>query len=107
MTESSHASRSCPRKIQDWLRLGVFPFKSYVIVVSVLFLLSIPFRTQHSGPSDAEVWLLLGLLPCSLVLLVAALVFALVGPKGLALPCAAYGAAAFYVAGTFLPALSS
>ena len=98
----------CPRSKQDWLRFLAFPFKAYAIIAPVLFLISVEFpRPRHSGPTDAEVFLILSLFPCSLILFIAALVFACTGPKGFALSCAGFGAAAFIIGFLFLPSLST
>ena len=98
----------CPHSKQDWLRFVAFPFKAYVVIAPMLFLISVQFpRPRHSGPTDAEVFLILSLFPCSLILFIAALVFALAGPKGFALPCVGFGAAAFIIGFLFMPRLAT
>ena len=98
----------CPHNKQDWLRFAVFPFKAYVVAAPLLFLISVQFpRPRHSGPTDAELFLILSLFPSSLFLLLAALAFALAGPKGFALPCVGFGAAAFIIGFLFLPLLAT
>jgi hypothetical protein len=87
-----------PQSKRDWLRLVVLPFKAYVVIAPLLFLISIQLpRPRRSGPTDADVFLINSLFPCSLILLFAALLFALAGPKGLALPCGVFGAVAFII----------
>jgi hypothetical protein len=88
-----------PQSRQEWLAFALLPFKAYTILAPLLFVVSATLlaRPPHTGAADAEVLLVLGLLPCSAILLTAAAVFALVGPKGTALPCAGFGAAAFII----------
>jgi hypothetical protein len=97
-----------PHNKYDWLRLLVLPFKAYVVIAPLLFLISAQFpRPRHGGPTDAEALLVVCLIPCSLILLLAALLFALIGPKDFALPCAFFGALAFLLAFLFLPMLAT
>ena len=86
----------------------LLPFKAYTVIAPLLFFVSVGFpRPPHSGATDAEMLLLVGLFPCAAILLFAALVLAFVGPKGTALPCAAFGAAAFVIGFWLMPTLAS
>ncbi len=100
--------RIFPQSKEDWLRFLVLPLKAYVVVAPVLFLVSFQLpRPLHSGATDAEALLVVSLFPCSLALFLAALLFALTGPKGFALPCAAFGLAAFAIGFFLLPGLAT
>ena len=97
-----------PHSKQGWLRFAVLPFKAYVLIAPILFLISIRLpHPRHSGATDAEVFLVLGLSYCSIILFLAALIFALAGPKGFALPCVGFAVAAFIITCLLLPSLAS
>jgi len=97
-----------PRSRQAWLGLVLLPFKAYTVLAPILLVLSASLpRPRHTGATEAEALLVFGLFPCSLILLLAALVLALVGPKGKALSCACFGAAAFIIGFLLLPALAT
>ena len=100
--------KAIPQSGQAWLRFALLPFKAYTIIAPVMFAISAGLpRLPHSGATDAELFLVLGLFPCSAILLLMAILLALLGPKGTALPCAGFGAAAFIIGFQLLPMLSS
>jgi hypothetical protein len=97
-----------PHSKQDWLRLLVFPFKAYVIIAPLLFLISIQFpRPRISGATNSEVFYLVSLLPCSLILLLSGLISSFAGRKHFAFSCFGFSLAALVVAVVFLPRLSN
>lgn len=86
----------------------LLPFKAYTVIGPLLFFISASLpRPRHTGATDVEAYLVFGLFPCSLILLFTAAVLALVGPKGTALPCVGFGAAAFIIGLWLLPRLAS
>jgi hypothetical protein len=102
------AWRIIPHGKENWLRFAVFPFKAYVVIAPILFLiLSLIPRPHHSGLPEALALFLVFLFPCALVLLFAALLFALFGPKGHALDCVIFAIAAFFIAAMILPSLAT
>ncbi len=97
-----------PQSGQAWLRFVLLPFKAYTIIAPLMVAISASLpRPRHTGATDAEAFLVLGLFACSAILLFMAIVLALVGPKGTALPCVGFGAAAFVVGYLLLPMLAS
>ena len=95
-----------PHSKKEWLSFALLPFKAYVVISPVLFFISSSLpRPRHTGATDFEAYLVLGLFPCSMILLFASLVLAFVGPKGAALPCAGFGAVAFFIGFLLLPSL--
>jgi hypothetical protein len=95
-----------PHSEQAWLRFLVFPFKAYAVITPLLLLISARFiHTGHSGPAEQQVLLVFSMFPCSLVLLLAAFFFAIAGPKGLAISCTGFGAAAFVIGYALIPGL--
>lgn len=97
-----------PQNKQEWLGFVLLPFKAYTVIAPFLVVVSASLpRPRHSGPTDVEAFLVVGLFPCSAVLLFASLLLALVGPKGFALPCLGFGAAAFIIGWLLLPCLST
>jgi hypothetical protein len=98
-----------PHGKENWLRFVVFPFKAYVVIGPILFLIlsQIIPRPHHSSPPEALALLLVLLFPCALILLFAALLFALFGPKGHALDCVIFAVLAFFAAAMILPSLAT
>ncbi len=97
-----------PQSGRQWLALALLPFKAYTVIAPLLLFVSVSSpRPPHSSATDAEASLVIGLFPCAAILLFAALVLALVGPKGKALACAGFGAAAFIIGYCLLPMLAS
>ena len=104
-------ARSCsvrvfPDKPIDRLKLLVFPFKVYVVVAPILFLISKQSRPHQYSATDAETYLVLGLLVADLVLLFAALVCALHVSRRVALPCLWFALAGIIAAVLLLPELA-
>ena len=97
-----------PQSREEWLAFVLLPLKAYTVIAPVLFCVSASLpRPRHTGATDAEALLVVGLFLCSVILLFTALVLALVGPKGTALPCAGFGAAAFLIGCYLFPSLAS
>jgi len=92
-----------PKNKHEWLRALMFPFKTFVVLGTVVFC-----AAAHLNPSPRfeatklEALIALYMLYDSFILLIIALILGLTGPKGLGMPCAGFALGAFLISILFL-----